>query len=120
MPDAPENKPMPRTLRGYFALALAKRMRNRPVSFYLLLSIPFVLLLTARMGLVKEDPKAFVFFLSMLILFLGAISARAVLECFDIARANFRERENLLRETLGQEEFLRQMQAAAKDAEKDE
>jgi len=78
----------------------------RPVSFYLLLTIPVALLLGARMGQVRDQPKQFALYLILLFVYFGVVLIRAVIDLFEIGKRHFYERERLYGSTLGEPEFL--------------
>ncbi len=107
-----------RTLLQYVRDGLKRAHQNRPVSFYLLLMIPVALLLGARMGDVKDDPRRFTMYLGLLFLFMGIVLVRAVMDFFDLSRRHFRERHLLFGKTLDDEAFLETIRR--KRMEKDE
>ncbi len=95
----------PRTLRQHFADTLAKRNRSRPVSFYLVFAILAVVLLGSQVVYIKDDPKRFAFFLSLNFIFFLVVVYRALIDFMEILRGHFKERNDLYRATLGDEEF---------------
>jgi hypothetical protein len=96
----------PRTLWMYIREGLAEAHRRRPVSFYMLLSIPVVLVLGARMFEYREDPFRFLTVLGLMFLFFLIISAQAVRDFFAITRKHFHDRRAAYLETLGDREFI--------------
>ena len=103
-PEGRQNKEQ-RTLRQHFAASLAKRNRNRPASFYLIFAILAVVLLGSQVVYIKDDPKRFAFFLSLNFVFFLVVVYRALIDSVEILRGHFKERNDLYRATLGDEEF---------------
>ncbi len=95
-----------RTLWMYFRAGLAAAHRRRPVSFYMLLSVPVVLVLGARMFEYRQDPGGFRLALTLLLLFFLVISIQAVRDFFAITRKHLHERRAAYLETLGDREFI--------------
>jgi hypothetical protein len=107
-----EPKPKPvRTLWMYIREGLRQANARRPISFYLLLAMPIVLLLGVNLLTPAASPKRFTFFLGLFFVFFGAIMLRAIIDFFEIARKHFSEHEKIFRTTLGDHEFLSQMAA---------
>lgn len=106
MDHRPEQLRPIRTLWQHFWQGLKKAQRRRPLSFYLLLSIPVVLLLAVDLFRAKEDPQRLALGLSLLFVFLGAILIGAMLDMVSIFRDSFTGARRSYRETLGDEEFL--------------
>ncbi|MBP8128386.1 MAG: hypothetical protein KA184_02315 [Candidatus Hydrogenedentes bacterium] len=79
--------------------------RWRPVSFYLLLIIPLVMLLGLQMVTSRDNPRRFALVLSLMFLFFGILLLRAVMDLFDIARRRLREERDSFRDTLGDKSF---------------
>jgi hypothetical protein len=110
--ESPPNEPRPiRTLRQQFWDGLKNAQRRRPMSFYLLVSIPVVLLLAVHLLRSLEDPRRFVFGLSVLFIFLGVVLMGAFLDMFSIIRRGLAERNRSYKETLGDDEFLEELRA---------
>jgi len=95
-----------RTLWMYLREGLAAAHRRRPVSFYMLLSVPVVLVLGARMFRFRQDLEDFRLSLTLLLLFFLVISVQAVRDFFSIARKHIRDRRAAYLETLGDQEFI--------------
>ena len=98
-----------KTLWQHILAGLARARARRPVSFYLLLLIPVALVLGARMGEVRDNPREFVFYLTAGFVFFFVLMCRAISDFFDISRSLFRERERLFQSAFGDEQFLAQM-----------
>lgn len=111
MDDKPQNLRPIRTLRQHLWQGVKKAQRRRPLSFYLLLSIPVVLLLAVDLFRSREDPQRFVFGLSILFVFLGAVLIGALLDMLTLFRETFIGVRRSYRETLGDEEFLAELRA---------
>ena len=80
-----------------------------PVSFYLLIAMVVVLVLGAQMVLVREDPKRFAFYLTLMFIFFFVVMFRAVVDVVEITKKHFRERENLFHDTLGDADFVSEL-----------
>ncbi len=104
--QTPEKDTAPRTLWMYFREGLAAAHKRRPVSFYMLLSVPVVLVLGARLFEYREDIGRFRAVLSLLLLFFLIISIQAVRDFFAITRRHFHESRGVYLETLGDREFI--------------
>jgi len=106
------NEPRPiRTLRQHLWQGLKNAQRRRPLSFYLLLSIPVVLLLAVDLFRARDDPQRLAFGLSILFVFLGVVLIGALLDMLSIFRETFVCMRKSYRETLGDEEFLEELRA---------
>ncbi len=79
--------------------------RWRPLSFYLLLAVPIVMLLGLQMAFSLDNPRRFALVLSLLFLFFGVLLVRAVMDLFEIARRRLRDERDSFRETLGEKSF---------------
>lgn len=99
----------PRTLWGHVVRGFVEAHRRRPVSFYLLLTVPVVLVLGAQMAAFRDQPKRFALILTVLLLFFLVISIKAVREFFAIMRAHVAESRRVYRETLGDEAFVSEL-----------
>ena len=116
--DTQPNEPRPiRTLPQHFWDGLKAAQRRRPVSFYLLLSIPVVLLLAVHLFRPTDDPKRFVLGLSLLFVFLGVILIGAFLDMFAIIRRGISDKHRTYKETLGDDEFLAEIREKRSAAE---
>lgn len=98
-----------RTLRDHFRDGMRAARRRRPTSFYLLLITPVVLLLGLRMAQYRDEPLYFAGILTLLFLFCGVVLLLAVFDIFEISRRSLREHHNAFRETLGEEDFYRDL-----------
>lgn len=113
--SAPEQAP--RGLR--FLRFLIDSQPRRPLSFYLLLATPFVLLLSMHAFISKEEPLRIAFGLSMLFVFFGILLLRAIMDVFEIGRYHLRESGRAYRETLGNEEFTHELGERVDKAKRD-
>jgi len=105
--DDNQEHPRPiRTLRQHFWSGLVTAQRRRPASFYMLLTIPIVLILAVGLLEASDNPKRFVFGLSVLFVFLGIVLIRACRDIVALTREHFTGQRRNFRETLGNEEFL--------------
>jgi hypothetical protein len=110
--DDSSNEPRPiRSLRQHLWQGMASAHRRRPASFYLLLTIPVVLLLALHLFQTAADPRRLALGLSLLVLFLGVLLIRAVLDIFFLIRRLVAEHHQSYRETLGDEAFLEALRA---------
>ncbi len=106
------NEPRPiRTLRQHFWNGFKKAHRQRPLSFYLLLSIPVVLLLAAHLFRSLDDPRRLAFGLSLLFVFLGVVLIGALLDTLSIIRESLVTKRTSYKETLGDDEFLAELRS---------
>lgn len=94
-----------KTLWMYFRKGLARANAERPVSFYLLLAIPVVLLLGSRMVEVQDKPKQFAFYLVVFFVFFFVVVQRALVDFIEIVRCHYREHKNIFRSTFGDADF---------------
>jgi len=100
-PEIPEHK----TLWMYFRRGLRRANAERPVSFYLLLAIPVVLLLGLRMTEVQNAPKQFAFYLTAFFIFFLVIMQRALIDFIEIVRRHHREHKTIFSNTFGDTDF---------------
>lgn len=113
----PEKNTAPRTLWMYIREGLAEAHRRRPVSFYMLLSVPVVLVLGARLFEYRQDIDRFRAALTILFLFFLIISVQAVHDFFSITRRHLHERHAAYLETLGDREFINELGQRVKRGE---
>ena len=113
----PEKTITVRTLWMYFREGLAAAHKRRPVSFYMLLSVPVVLVLGARMFEYRQDQGGFRLALTLLLLFFLVISIQAVRDFFAITRKHLHDRRAAYRETLGDQEFIGELGQRVKKSE---
>lgn len=105
MKKDPDSIKAPKTLGDHFRSAF--RRRRRPtVSLLLMGAIVIVVLFGVQVVYIRDDPKHMAFFLSLNFIFFIVVLYRAIMECLEIARDHFREKEQLFRSTLGDEEFI--------------
>jgi hypothetical protein len=83
--------------------------RRRPVSYFMLLAIPVVLLLGLQLAMHRDDPRRFAMVLSLLFAFFGFALLHAVLDLFAIARKRLRDERDVYRSTLGASDFSREL-----------
>jgi len=106
MDDPLYNLPPIRTLWQHIRQGIRRAHDNRPVSFYLLLSIPVVLLLGVQLANSHHNPKKFFLFLALLFTFFIVLLSRALLDFIEITRKHLAEQKQLFRSTLAEPEFL--------------
>ena len=112
-PEMPEYK----TLWMYFREGLARANAERPVSFYLLLAIPIVLLLGSRIVEVQNAPKQFAFYLAVFFIFFLVLVQRALIDFIEIARHHYREHKDIFRSTLGDTDFTARLRKSGVENE---
>ncbi len=83
--------------------------RRRPLSFYLLLLIPVVLLLGAHIFHGPVSPRHFTLMLTLILVFLWLVSAWAVNDFFMLWRKHRAEAQEVYRETIGNQDFMDQL-----------
>ena len=104
-----------KTLGEYFREGLRKRNNARPFSFYLLVALLIVVVLSSQMVFSLDNPKRLFFMLTLDFVFLFAVLVGAIVDFFDISKRHFSEREKLFSETFGQEDFVSEMRNGIKD-----
>lgn len=109
----------PRTVWMYLREGLAAAHRRKPVSFYLLLAMPLVLLMAAGL-LDRENIRQFTFSLGLLFAFFGVVMIRAVGDLFDITRSHLREQRSSFRDTLGEAEFTNSLGRRVKESREED
>lgn len=110
MDDNQHPKPI-RTLRQHFRDGLVTAQRRRPASFYMLLTIPVVLLLALNLIRSVDDPRRLAFGLSLLFIYLGVVLIRAVRDVLALTREHVAGQRRNYKETLGDESFLEVLRA---------
>lgn len=103
--EAPTPKP-PLSFWRCVARGVVEAHRRRPVSFYLLLCFPVVMVLGAQMARYRDNPQKFFLVLAVMLLFFLVSSVKAVREFFAITRGHLAESRRAFRETLGDEVFM--------------
>ncbi len=115
MDDPLYNLPPIRSLWQHIRQGIRRAHQNRPASFYLLLSIPVVLLLGAELANSRDNPKRFVLFLALLFTFFLVILFRALLDFIEITRKHLAEQKQIFRSTLAEPEFLAALKKNSQD-----
>ncbi|HIJ66331.1 MAG TPA: hypothetical protein HPP77_10315 [Candidatus Hydrogenedentes bacterium] len=118
MENPPKKPDPPKTLWAHFCTAWRRANARRPFSFYLLIAIFIVALLGVQVVRVRENPKQFALFLTLMFVFFFAVVFRAILDCFDIWRRHFAEYERTFRETVGEETFVKKLGERLAEKEK--
>ncbi len=98
-----------KTLWFHLKRGFAEAHRRRPVSFYLLLVIPLVMMLGAPMANYREHPNRFAAAVFVMLLFFLVVSVKAVREFFAIFRRHMTERRMAYKETIGDESFMTEL-----------
>ena len=106
MDDPFYNLPPIRTLWQHFRQGVRRAHDNRPESFYLLLSMPVVLLLGVELAQSRDNPQKFFLFLALLFTFFILVLSLALLDFIKIARKHLSDEKQLFRSTLAEPEFL--------------
>ena len=96
---------------------LRRAHENRPASFYLLLSIPVVLILAVKLAQARDNPRSFFLFLALLFTFFIVIIIRALIDFIEITRKNMVEQKRIFRATIGEDEFLASLKTKDDDDE---
>jgi hypothetical protein len=110
----------PRTFWMYLREGLEAAHKRRPISFYMLLSVPVVLVLGARLFEYRQEPMRFLTVLTLLLLFFLVISAQAVRDFFTITRRHLHERHAAYLETLGDRTFINDLGRRVKKNEQND
>jgi predicted lysophospholipase L1 biosynthesis ABC-type transport system permease subunit len=95
-------------------------LRRRPVSFYLLLALFVVAMLTLQLVWVRDDPRRFALVLALVFIACFVIIWRAVVEIGEVWRKGLRAEREAWKETLGDPEFTGQLRESLKDKDWDE
>ncbi len=94
---------------GYLWRTVRDAQGRRPLSFYLLLAIPLVMLLGLHLLLDRSDPKRMALGLTLFVVFFGVLMLRAIMDIFDIGRRRLREQRTSFRETIGETAFTEEL-----------
>jgi hypothetical protein len=116
--NLPPRERYPRTAWMYLREGLAAAHRRRPVSFYLLLSMPFALILAAGL-LDRSNVRQFTLGLGLLFAFFGVLMIRAIGDLFDITRSHLRAQRDSFRDTLGEPTFTHTLGQKVKQSQED-
>lgn len=88
---------------------LRRERRRRPVSFYLLLLIPLVMLLGLHLLVDRSDPKRMALGLTLFLVFFGVLMVRAVMDMFEISRRRLHDQRSAFRDTIGEAGFTEEL-----------
>ena len=116
MHESPREPRPIRSLRQHLWQGMVAAHRRRPASFYLLLTIPIVLLLALHLFQSAADPRRLALGLSLLFLFLGVLLIRALLDILGLLRRLVSEHHRSYRETLGDDAFLETLRSGRGDS----
>ena len=94
-----------RTFRQYFIEGFIAAHKRRPLSFYLLLLIPVVLLLGIHIEGYRESPWRFATMLALIFIFFWLIIVQAFNDLFLMYRKHRAERRAVYLDTIGDREF---------------
>ena len=94
-----------RTIWGYFIQGFIAAHKRRPLSFYLLLLIPVVLLLGVHISDYREYPWRFATLLALIFIFFWLIIFIAFNDLFFMYRKHLMEKRAVYLETIGNREF---------------
>jgi hypothetical protein len=109
MHDDPLTEPESPSLREQFRAWRKKVNENHTASFWLLLAIILVMALGPKLLPVDQDPRQYALFLGVNLVFFLVVFVRAVYDAAEIASEHIRERERVYRDTLGDQEFAREL-----------
>lgn len=98
-----------RGLRYYLWCLTPFRNKEAGSSFYLLIAMIVALLLGGPLLLAREDPTRFAFYLSLYFVFFFAVLYRAVVDFVEISKRHLKDREQVYRDTLGAEDFVKEL-----------
>ncbi|MFA7693598.1 MAG: hypothetical protein GX117_05440 [Candidatus Hydrogenedentes bacterium] len=91
---------------GRFMMAMSAAQRRRPISFYLLVLIPVVLILGVYPLNSAASPRSFLFYCSLILFFLWLVSALAINDFIALFRKHRCEQRQAYRDTLGDPDFV--------------
>lgn len=97
------------SLWRYFARAFVRSHQRRPVSFYLLLALIAISVLGVQLYSIQDNPRELAFFLTLNFIVCFVIVYRAIADAFDILRDHRAAKRELLRETLADKGFSREL-----------
>lgn len=100
MSEKPEEIKHSRTFGEHIRQGLREAHARRPASFYMLLSIPVVLLLCVHLFRDPENFRRLALGMTALFIFLGVIGARAVMDVIEISRKHLAERRSSFRDLM--------------------
>lgn len=110
MPPEPRNQiAHGRTLREHLWYGFKQAHKRRSISFYMLVLMPVVLMLGLQMAELRDQPWRFAGVLTLLFLFCGVVLCLAVADIFRGIRIHLREHHAAFRDTLGDEEFFKEL-----------
>lgn len=108
-PELGERLGRSKTLGEHLRDGFVAAHRRRPVSFYMLLITPLVLVLGVQMAQFRDEPWRFASVLALLFAFCGVVLFLAIMDIFAISRRHLREHREAFRETLGEEAFFKEL-----------
>ncbi|HDP33680.1 MAG TPA: hypothetical protein ENN29_01070 [Candidatus Hydrogenedentes bacterium] len=94
-----------KTLWEYIIKGFIEAHKRRPLSFYLLLLIPVVLLLGAHIADYRDAPLRFVTLFALMLLFFWLIIVWALNDLFTLYRKHRSERRAVYLDTIGNPDF---------------
>lgn len=97
--------------------SLARRIRELPISFYLILAIIAALLLGVTGFVNLDDPRRLAFTLTLFVVFFGAVSYRAMVDAIDIYRDYHRKHSALLSDVMQRDGFAEELRERTQAAE---
>ena len=95
-----------RTLWEYLRQGFIEAHKRRPMSFYLLLLIPIVLLLGVHIAEYRGSPRRFAALLSLLLVFFWIITKRAFNDLFALYRKHRSDKRAAYLDTIGNRDFV--------------
>lgn len=95
-----------RTFWDYLRQGFIEAHKRRPLSFYLLLLVPLVLLLGVHIADYRNSPLRFATMLGLIFVFFWLITIRAFNDLFGLIRKHLVEKRNLYLETIGEKAFV--------------
>ena len=115
MDDPLQNLPPLKTLWQHICQGFLRAHSQRPISFYLLLSIPVVLVLGVELASAQDNPRKFFLFLALLFTFFIVLFSRALVDFIEITRKRLADEKEIFRKTLGEEQFLASLKKKTDD-----
>jgi hypothetical protein len=106
-----------RTLWDYLRQGLIEAHKRRPLSFYLLLLVPLVMLLGVHIADYRNSPLRFATMLGLMFVFFWLITIRAFNDLFGMIRKHRAEKRNLYLETIGDKAFVESLGAKVKQSD---
>ena len=109
MTESENNIKQARTLWEYLVKGFVESHKRRPLSFYLLLLIPIVLLLGVHIADYRDSPRRFAGVLTLMLVFFWLVIARALNDLFTLYREHRTHKRSVYMDTIGNPDFAQHL-----------